>query len=76
MAKKSQIIKSQRSREAREKVVRGGEHTYNRASTKGINRCAITGRPRAFMRYFGISRLTFRELALRGELPGVVKASK
>ncbi len=76
MAKKSQIIKSQRSREAREKVVRAGEHTYNRASTKGINRCAITGRPRAFMRYFGISRLTFRELALRGELPGVVKASK
>jgi small subunit ribosomal protein S14 len=39
------------------------------------NRCAITGRPRGYMRKFGLSRITFRELALRGEIPGVRKAS-
>jgi len=39
------------------------------------NRCAISGRPRAFLRKFGLSRLTFRELALSGKIPGVTKAS-
>lgn len=39
------------------------------------NRCAVTGRPRGFHRKFGLSRLALRELALKGELPGVVKAS-
>lgn len=39
------------------------------------NRCAISGRPRAFIRKFGLSRLTFRELALAGQVPGVTKAS-
>ena len=39
------------------------------------NRCAVTGRRRSFMRKFGISRLTFRELALNGLLPGVTKSS-
>jgi small subunit ribosomal protein S14 len=43
--------------------------------TRVRNRCAITGRPRGFMRKFGLSRITFRELALRGEIPGVRKAS-
>jgi len=39
------------------------------------NRCSICGRPRGFIRYFGMCRLCFREHALRGELPGVRKAS-
>lgn len=44
-------------------------------SARAYNRCRITGRRRAYMRKFGLSRITFREMALRGELPGVVKAS-
>ncbi|MBU6358762.1 MAG: 30S ribosomal protein S14 [Chloroflexota bacterium] len=39
------------------------------------NRCAVTGRARGYMRKFGLSRITFRELALKGEIPGVRKAS-
>jgi small subunit ribosomal protein S14 len=39
------------------------------------NRCAITGRPRAFIRRYGLSRITFRELALNGKIPGVTKSS-
>jgi small subunit ribosomal protein S14 len=39
------------------------------------NRCKITGRPRGYMRQFGISRITFREMASQGLIPGVRKAS-
>lgn len=39
------------------------------------NRCKLTGRPRGYMRQFGISRVTFREMALAGKIPGVRKAS-
>lgn len=39
------------------------------------NRCKLTGRPRGYMRKFGISRVTFRELANAGKIPGVTKAS-
>lgn len=39
------------------------------------NRCKITGRPRAYIRMFGVSRIKFRELALAGRIPGVTKAS-
>ncbi|GGC61958.1 30S ribosomal protein S14 [Pedobacter quisquiliarum] len=39
------------------------------------NRCKLTGRPRGYMRTFGISRVTFREMALAGKIPGVRKAS-
>lgn len=39
------------------------------------NRCAITGRSRGFYRKFGLSRLTFRQMALEGKIPGVKKAS-
>jgi small subunit ribosomal protein S14 len=39
------------------------------------NRCKLTGRPRGYMRQFGISRITFREMASAGLLPGVKKAS-
>ena len=39
------------------------------------NRCQVTGRPHAYIRYFGLSRIAFREMAHAGELPGVKKAS-
>src|SRR5438270_5352873 len=39
------------------------------------NRCQLCGRPRAFLRKFGVCRLCFRSLALKGEIPGVVKSS-
>ncbi len=39
------------------------------------NRCQLTGRPRGYMRYFGISRVMFRDMALNGMIPGVKKAS-
>ena len=39
------------------------------------NRCALTGRPRGFIRKFGISRIKFRDMALEGRIPGVKKAS-
>jgi small subunit ribosomal protein S14 len=44
-------------------------------SSRRHNRCQICGRPRAFLRKFGICRLCFRGLALRGEIPGVSKSS-
>ena len=39
------------------------------------NRCKLTGRPRGYMRKFGISRVTFRQMASDGKIPGVTKAS-
>lgn len=39
------------------------------------NRCSLTGRPRGFIGRYGVSRLTFRELALSGKIPGVTKSS-
>lgn len=47
----------------------------NSALTRVHNRCLISGRPRGFYRKFGISRLVLREMALRGEIPGVKKSS-
>ena len=42
---------------------------------RGYNRCHFCGRPRAYLRRFGMCRLCFRKKALTGELPGVAKAS-
>jgi small subunit ribosomal protein S14 len=39
------------------------------------NRCQLTGRPKGYIRYFGISRVIFRDMALNGKIPGVKKAS-
>ncbi|MCD8483841.1 MAG: 30S ribosomal protein S14 [Verrucomicrobia bacterium] len=47
----------------------------NSSAVRLRNRCSISGRPRAFLRKYGVSRLTFRELALSGKLPGVTKSS-
>lgn len=60
MAKTSKIIASQRD---------------PKFSTRHRNRCKLCGRPRGYMRKFGICRVCFRALAVRGELPGVTKAS-
>ena len=47
----------------------------NGAKIRQRNRCALTGRPRAHYRKFNLSRIALRDLASRGELPGVVKSS-
>ena len=47
----------------------------NKYKTREVNRCKLCGRDHGYHRVFGICRLCLRELALRGELPGVVKAS-
>ncbi|OGL67186.1 30S ribosomal protein S14 [Candidatus Uhrbacteria bacterium RIFCSPHIGHO2_01_FULL_63_20] len=60
MATKNQIAKSKRK---------------PKFSTRVVNRCWRCGRKRAFMRVFGLCRICFRELANRGEIPGVTKAS-
>ena len=47
----------------------------NSSKVRLHNRCKLTGRPKGYMRKFGISRVTFREMALEGKIPGVTKAS-
>jgi len=47
----------------------------NSMAVRKHNRCQLTGRPRGYMRQFGISRVTFREMANSGKIPGVRKAS-
>ena len=60
MAKKSQEVKAQKPA---------------KFSSRQKNRCKLCGRPRAYIRKFGLCRLCFRDLANKGELPGVTKAS-
>jgi small subunit ribosomal protein S14 len=47
----------------------------NASPTRLRNRCALTGRPRGVYKKFGLGRIKLRELAMRGEVPGVIKAS-
>ncbi|MBX7093253.1 MAG: 30S ribosomal protein S14 [Flavobacteriales bacterium] len=47
----------------------------NSSAVRMRNRCQLTGRPRAYMRQFGVCRVTFREMALNGLIPGVTKSS-
>ena len=47
----------------------------NSAPTRQRNRCAVTGRPRGTFRKFGLARIKLREFAMRGEIPGMTKAS-
>lgn len=47
----------------------------NSSAVRIKNRCSLSGRPRAFIRKYGVSRITFRELALSGKIPGVIKSS-
>ncbi|MBF7083496.1 type Z 30S ribosomal protein S14 [Desulfallas sp. Bu1-1] len=60
MAKKAMVNKAQRPQKFK---------------VRAYNRCKLCGRPRAYMRKFGICRICFRELAYRGEIPGLRKAS-
>jgi small subunit ribosomal protein S14 len=47
----------------------------NASPVRGHNRCKLTGRPKGYMRHFGVSRVMFREMANKGLIPGVKKAS-
>jgi small subunit ribosomal protein S14 len=47
----------------------------NGSSVRLKNRCHLSGRPRGYMRYFGVSRIVFRDMALQGKIPGIRKAS-
>lgn len=60
MAKKSLIVKTYRKK---------------RFKVREYHRCKRCGRPRAYLRKFGLCRICFRELALQGEIPGITKAS-
>lgn len=60
MAKKSMINKQQ---------------STPKFSTRAYNRCKICGRPHAYLRKYGICRICFRELAHKGQIPGVTKSS-
>ena len=59
-------------REAQKKIAK---MPRDASATRHRNRCQVTGRPRGTLRKFGMSRNTFRHLALKGELPGIKKAS-
>lgn len=72
------IVKYAAKREELKKLGdRDGLHLLprNSSSTRWKNRCEETGRPHAYMRRFGLSRLSFREHASKGEIPGITKAS-
>ncbi len=60
MARKALIIKAQRK---------------PKFSTRQYNRCKNCGRPRGYLRKFGLCRICFREMALQGVIPGITKAS-
>lgn len=76
MAKLSNIVKMKKLALKKARLDALDERKPNKVSTRVVNRCKICGRPRAYIRYFGICRLCFRELANRGELAGVTRASK
>lgn len=62
-------------------LIEAGDYTSlqklpkNSSKVRLHNRCQITGRPKGYMRTFGISRINFREMAVNGLIPGVKKAS-
>ena len=68
-AKKRAKLKSEGDYIALSKIPR------NASPVRLHNRCKLTGRPKGYMRQFGISRITFREMASAGLIPGVKKAS-
>ncbi len=51
------------------------EMPKNSSKVRLKNRCQMTGRPRGYIRHFGMSRVVFRDMALNGKIPGVKKAS-
>ena len=88
MARKSLIARERKRKrmvakyaELRKKLKEEGNYEEldklprNASPVRLHNRCRLTGRPKGYMRKFGISRVTFREMALDGKIPGVTKAS-
>lgn len=88
MAKKSKVAKAIRQQklveqyaEIRRELKKKGDYVAlsklprDSSPTRLHNRCAVTGRPRGYLRKFNMSRIVFRELAHKGQLPGVKKAS-
>jgi small subunit ribosomal protein S14 len=77
--KRQKMIQAYADKRAELKKIgdRDGLHLLprNSSTTRWKNRCLETGRPHAYMRRFGLSRLSFREHASKGEIPGVTKAS-
>ena len=51
------------------------DHPKNSSKVRLKNRCQISGRPKGYVRYFGISRIALRDMALDGKIPGLKKAS-
>jgi len=78
-AKRQVIV--QRYAEKRAKLIADGDYAAlqklprNASPVRLHNRCKITGRPKGYIRQFGVSRITFREMASNGLIPGVKKAS-
>lgn len=68
-AEKRAALKAAGDYEALDKLPR------NASPVRLKNRCQLTGRPKGYMRQFGIARVIFRDMALEGKLPGVTKAS-
>jgi small subunit ribosomal protein S14 len=68
-AAKRAALKASGDLEALDKLPR------NSSPVRLRNRCQLTGRPRGYMRYFGMCRVAFRDMALDGKIPGVRKAS-
>jgi len=88
MAKKSSIARQERRvatvkkyAEKRKELKEKGDYAAlaklprDSSATRLHNRCQVTGRARSYYRKFGVSRLVFRELALQGKIPGIVKSS-
>ncbi len=88
MAKRSQLARnvkrmrlSQRFAEKRAQLKAAGDYEglqklpRNSSPVRYKNRCGVTGRARGYMRLFGLSRIQFRELARKGEIPGIKKSS-
>lgn len=88
MARKSNVARDEKRRKMIEKYAARRAELKAAGDTEGLhrlprnssptrlkNRCVETGRPRGYIRMFGLSRISFREHASKGEIPGVTKSS-
>ena len=73
MARKALQVKAKKKRDLYVKAIKEGRKP--KFPTRVYNRCSVTGRRHGYMRFFGVSRIVFRQLALAGKLPGVTKSS-
>ena len=76
-AKLKEVVRSPKSTDAERAAALGGLQTLPRTSSPSRirNRCSMSGRSRAYVSMFGLSRIAFRDMALNGLIPGVRKAS-